>query len=58
MFKNKIFLLAFTLFLMSQITFGQNNTNSPYTRFGYGDISDTNPGELRAMGGLAFGSRT
>ena len=43
---------------MSQITFGQNNTNSPYTRFGYGDISDTNPGELRAMGGLAFGSRT
>lgn len=58
MFKNKIFLLAFTLFLMSQITIGQNNTNSPYTRFGYGDISDTNPGELRAMGGLAFGSRT
>lgn len=58
MFKNKIFLPAFIFLLMSQISFGQNNTNSPYTRFGFGDISDTNPGELRAMGGLAFGSRT
>jgi len=51
MFKNKIFFLGFVLVLLNQVSIGQNNTNSPYTRFGYGDISDTNSGEQRAMGG-------
>ena len=58
MFKNKIFFLGFVLVLLNQVSIGQNNTNSPYTRFGYGDISDTNSGEQRAMGGISFGSRT
>ena len=58
MFKNKIFLLGFVLVLLSQVSVGQNNTNSPYTRFGYGEISDTNSGEQRAMGGVALGSRS
>ena len=58
MFKNKIFRLTFVLFMLSQVIVSQNNTNSPYTRFGYGDISDTNSGEQRAMGGLALGSRS
>lgn len=58
MYKNKIFLLVFSLFIFAQLTNSQNNTNSPYTRFGYGDISETNSGEQRAMGGVSIGSRS
>lgn len=57
MYKNKVILIAFATLLLTQILSGQNNTNSPYTRFGYGDISDTNNGEQRAMGGVSIGSR-
>jgi len=35
----------------------QNNTNSPYTRYGYGDLSDQSFGNSKAMGGIAFGLR-
>ena len=58
MYKNKLFVLVFAIFIFSQFIISQNNTNSPYTRFGYGDISDTNNGEQRAMGGIAIGSRS
>lgn len=58
MYKNKFFLFVLSLFLFLQFTVSQNNTNSPYTRFGYGDISDTNSGEQRAMGGISLGSRS
>lgn len=57
MFKNKTFILGFVLLIITQFSFSQNNTNSPYTRFGYGDISDSNSGEQRAMGGLSLGAR-
>ena len=49
-------LILFAIFI-AQFTYSQNNTNSPYTRFGFGDISDTNNGEQRAMGGVSIGSR-
>jgi len=58
MYKNKSFLLVLSLFILAQFAISQNNTNSPYTRFGYGDISDNNNGEQRAMGGVAIGSRS
>jgi hypothetical protein len=58
MYKNKLFLLVLSSFLLVQFSSSQNNTNSPYTRFGYGDISDTNNGEQRAMGGISIGSRS
>ncbi|MDP4240349.1 MAG: hypothetical protein Q8904_12855 [Bacteroidota bacterium] len=57
MYKNKLLLLVLALIIFAQFTNSQNNTNSPYTRFGYGDISDTNNGEQRAMGGVSIGSR-
>ena len=57
MYKNKLVLIAFATLLFTQFIYSQNNTNSPYTRFGYGDISDTNNGEQRAMGGVSIGSR-
>lgn len=58
MYKNKLFLLVLVAFISVQSVSSQNNTNSPYTRFGYGDISDTNNGEQRALGGVAIGSRS
>lgn len=58
MFKNKSFLLVLFVLVLSQYTVAQNNTNSPYTRFGYGDLNDSNSGEQRAMGGVALGSRS
>jgi hypothetical protein len=58
MYKNKVSLLVISVFFLSQFSNSQNNTNSPYTRFGYGDISDNNTGEQRAMGGVSIGSRT
>jgi hypothetical protein len=44
----KPFLLVFVLFLV-QLSVGQNNTNSPYTRYGYGELVDVNSAEQRAM---------
>jgi hypothetical protein len=58
MYKNKAFLFVLVSLLLTQLSVGQNNTNSPYTRFGYGDISDGNSGEQRAMGGVALGARS
>ncbi len=58
MFKNKTFILVFVLLIIAQLSYSQNNTNSPYTRFGYGDITDSNSGEQRAMGGLSIGARS
>jgi len=58
MYKNKLLILVLASVIFAQFTSSQNNTNSPYTRFGYGDISDTNNGEQRAMGGVAIGFRS
>src|SRR5690554_1491140 len=52
----KPFLLVFVLFFV-QLSVGQNNTNSPYTRYGYGELVDVNSAVQRAMGGVAFGMR-
>jgi hypothetical protein len=57
MYKNKVFLLLFTIISFSQLINSQNNTNSPYTRFGYGEINDNIAGGQRAMGGVSVGVR-
>jgi hypothetical protein len=36
---------------------GQNNTNSPYTRYGYGQLSEPSSAKSKAMGGIAYGLR-
>ncbi len=36
----------------------QNNTSSPYSRFGYGELNDNVPGAYRAMGGVGVGMRS
>lgn len=36
----------------------QNNTSSPYTRYGYGLVNDAGFGQVKAMGGLSMGLRS
>lgn len=38
-------------------TVAQNNTNSPYTRYGYGQLADQGSGNSKGMGGVAYGLR-
>jgi len=40
-----------------QVT-AQNGTNSPYTRYGYGDLANRSFGAGRAMGGIGIGLRS
>ncbi|MBN1463681.1 MAG: hypothetical protein JXQ69_04970 [Paludibacteraceae bacterium] len=46
------------LVLFSSFTQAQNNTNSPYSRFGYGEIADNTSGKSKAMGGTFIGVRS
>ena len=50
-------LLVLLLTILSGAAVAQNNTNSPYTRYGYGDLVNQNFGNSKAMGGIAFGLR-
>lgn len=55
---HKLF-LAFILLTLSSLSISaQNNTNSPYTRFGYGDISEGTAIELKGMGGVGLANRS
>lgn len=59
MLKNKKRLSFALLILVASISlYAQNNTNSPYTLYGYGDISENYSGEQRAMGGVSIASRS
>ncbi len=35
----------------------QNNTHSPFSRYGYGEMNDNVPGAYRALGGVGIGMR-
>lgn len=50
-------LLVLLLTILSGAMVAQNNTNSPYTRYGYGQLSDHGSGNSKAMGGIAYGLR-
>ena len=39
-------------------TIAQNSTNSPYTRYGYGDLANRSFGAGRSMGGIGIGLRS
>ena len=43
--------------LMATIVFAQYGSNSPYTRYGFGQLSDQTFGNSKAMGGIAYGLR-
>lgn len=48
---------ALLLMILSGVAMAQNNTNSPYTRYGYGELSPQIFGKSRGMGGVAYGLR-
>jgi hypothetical protein len=53
---NKI--LTLLVFLTTTVgVSAQNGTNSPYSRFGFGTLSDQSQGMNKAMGGVALGLR-
>lgn len=58
MYKIRITLLFLLVCTVYQYANSQNNTNSPYTRFGYGDIGNNTNGEQRAMGGVSIATRS
>lgn len=45
------------LCFLATFAMAQTSSNSPYTRYGYGALSDQNFGNSKAMGGIAYGLR-
>lgn len=43
--------------LCAMLAFAQSGTNSPYTRYGFGQLSDQSFGNSKAMGGISYGLR-
>ena len=58
MLKIERLLIAGILIFIGLSSSAQNNTNSPYTRFGYGELADRSFGAGRAMGGVGIGLRS
>ncbi|GHT17997.1 membrane protein [Bacteroidia bacterium] len=58
MYKNRIVLFVCILLTVSNLAVAQNSTNSPYTRFGLGSVSDNANGARRALGGASIGFRS
>ena len=54
-FKHTVCALLLTM--ITGMAIAQNNTNSPYTRYGLGDLSNQTFGNSKAMGGIAIGLR-
>ncbi len=52
-----IFLVCLLLLSGTVLSYGQNNTSSPFSRYGYGDLNDNVPGAYRALGGVGIGMR-
>ena len=54
-YKISLFLIA--LFITGSLS-SQNNTSSPYSQFGVGDLTNKNFGWSSAMGGMGYGLRS
>ena len=51
-------LISLCLFILVAATVAaQSGSNSPYTRYGFGQLSDQSFGNSKAMGGIAYGLR-
>ncbi len=55
--KQKLIIILVGL-IVSVVMIAQNNTNSPYTRYGYGQLEDDCFSRSQAMGGTSIGLRT
>ena len=54
---SKVVIVSILIFTQIAV-WAQNNTNSPYTRFGFGELADRSIGAGRAMGGVGVGLRS
>lgn len=54
--KKKYFFVLFLAVLSTGYTFGQSLQNSPYSRYGIGDVQPQKFSQNLAMGGISFGS--
>lgn len=57
MIKFRHTLWALVLTMLSGVAMAQNNTNSPYTRYGYGQLADQGSANSKGMGGVAYALR-
>ena len=55
--KIKLSLSVLLLTFFSTVLLAQNVTNSPYSLYGYGELSDPSFGAQKAMGGIGYGLR-
>lgn len=55
---SRLILRIIALSILPHIAFTQNNTNSPYTLYGYGSLADKAFASQRAMGGIGYGLRS
>lgn len=53
----KIYISLVLMLLVVASATAQNNTHSPFSRFGYGEMNDNVPGAYRALGGVSIGMR-
>lgn len=54
----RILIVTIVIFIATPYLSAQNGTNSPYTRFGYGELSNNTNGAQSAMGGLSIATRS
>ena len=57
MIRYKVLISACLVWMMAIEIAAQTSTNSPYTRYGFGQLSDQSFGNSQAMGGIAYGLR-
>lgn len=55
--KQRFYISALVALLFCGTVWAQNNTHSPFSRFGYGEMNDNVPGAYRALGGIGIGMR-
>lgn len=55
--RYKIIISICFLILAAASATAQSSSNSPYTRYGFGQLSDQSFGNSKAMGGIAYGLR-
>ena len=57
MTRYKLWISVCLIWMMTMGLMAQTSTNSPYTRYGFGHLSDQNFGNSQAMGGISYGLR-
>ncbi len=57
MLRYKRLISTYLLAICAMVAIAQTGTNSPYTRYGFGHLTDQSFGNSKAMGGISYGLR-